>query len=123
MDISVTEERKKVWLALSDLFLDTEQSDTELVQLGAYFAGTSFSMNELKSILLTEVGPVLIGNLFSVAGVWNGFDEEWLVQSINKHMAKNIKCTRLGDFMFWCFFRKKWQKIIDGFEAKKANVF
>jgi len=77
------ESRKQVWVALSDLFLDTDVSllrehDAKIL------ASSPYSLLQLERILTEEVCPVCKWNLFSVAGEWVGFDEEWLVASILK---------------------------------------
>lgn len=45
-------------------------------------AASPYSLEELQRILYDEVHPVVHLNLWAVAGVWTGFDEEWLVSSI-----------------------------------------
>lgn len=80
--------RKPVWLALSDLFLDT---DTRLSY--AYIARTAatspYSVEELGRILASEVAPVVQSNLDSVAGEWAGFHEEWLFESIAARLSRS----------------------------------
>ena len=73
------EVRRPLWAALSDLYLDTEP-DWERV---AVLCATSpFEISALRRILFDEVHPVVHLNLWSTAGVWDGFDQEWLVESI-----------------------------------------
>jgi hypothetical protein len=40
------------------------------------------SLSEAEEILWYEVYPVLEGNLRSVAGVWEGWSDSWLVQNL-----------------------------------------
>lgn len=73
--------RRPVWLALSDLFLDTDV--TSLYDATARVLSASpYSLEQLESILFDEVYPVCCPNLLSVAGVWTGFDAEWLEHRI-----------------------------------------
>jgi hypothetical protein len=67
-----------VWLALSELYLDTELSSDQLEHLAKTLAASPYSRAELEAILLTELHPVLAANLLAVAGVWSGFDAAWL---------------------------------------------
>lgn len=71
--------RRPLWIALSELYLDTEP-DWERV--GSICAASPFDVLELRRILFDEVHPVVYLNLWSATGVWEGFDEDWLVASI-----------------------------------------
>jgi hypothetical protein len=75
--------RKAVWIALSDLFLDTDVS-LAYGYIGRVCADSAFTLDELKEILMDEVAPVCSRNLLSVAGEWSGFEEEWLVSAIRE---------------------------------------
>ena len=73
--------RRPVWLALSDLFLDTDvnlfrESNTRLL------ADSPYSLHELDAILREEVYPACSFNLREVAGEWAGFDADWLERRI-----------------------------------------
>jgi len=76
------EARRAVWIAMSDLFLDT---DVRLfyVSTARVCAESPYSQEELERIFREEVAPVLEPNLLVAAGEWAGFDEEWLVNSIS----------------------------------------
>ena len=69
--------RRPVWLALSDMFLDT---DTALFREGntRRLAAAPYSLAELDTILREEVYPACSFNLREVAGEWAGFDADWL---------------------------------------------
>lgn len=73
--------RREVWVALSDLFLDTE---TRWYLPRAAFVGLreGCSWPELTRIFHDEVAPVVAANLLDVAGDWGGFPEEWLCGQI-----------------------------------------
>lgn len=77
--------RKPVWEALSDLFLDTDTSLARSWRVGI-LAASPYSIEELQAILVDEVYPVCRSNLFSVAGEWAGFDPEWLESSIVRRL-------------------------------------
>lgn len=73
--------RRVAWKALSTLFLDEDVSDSRhwrAVQL----APLPYGPDVLMRILADEVLPACGGNRWSVAGVWGGFDTEWLEQEI-----------------------------------------
>ncbi|UGQ48711.1 DUF7079 family protein [Massilia endophytica] len=75
------ENRRPVWEALSDMFLDTDVSLFREARVEK-LAASPYSIGELESILVNEVYPVCAGNLLSIAGEWAGFDEGWLQERI-----------------------------------------
>lgn len=83
-------DRKPVWSALSDLFLDTDVT-LHYDYIVRTCAASPFTIDELEAILKNEVAPVVLPNLYDIAGEWAGFDEDWLVKAICKQGTKNIK--------------------------------
>ncbi|MGZ6412406.1 MAG: DUF7079 family protein [Bdellovibrio sp.] len=83
-DSFATEERKRVWTSLSELYLDTELSDYEISSIADVIKKSGFSRDEAWQILETEVGPICISNLFSTAGEWEegALSGSWLKASI-----------------------------------------
>lgn len=78
MDLSDAEieRRMPVWVAMSDLFLDTYPFDWTLRHIAAAVMAADFSEPEAREIFRTEVGPAFAGNLLQVAGEWAMFPEE-----------------------------------------------
>src|SRR4051812_4800731 len=74
--------REPVWLALSELYLDTELTAADNEAVAATLAASPYTLAELRCILLAEVHPACVANLLQVADVWSGFDRDWLQQSI-----------------------------------------
>ena len=74
-------QRRPVWAALSDLFLDT---DVHLFREynAQILAASPYSLEELDAILREEVSPACAFNLSLVAGEWVGFDPGWLEERI-----------------------------------------
>lgn len=75
--------REAVWIAMADLFLDTEVRWFLPAVAGAAVR-EGYDWPETRRILEREVAPVLAPNLLSVAGEWAGWDEQWLVAAIRK---------------------------------------
>ncbi len=73
--------RRPVWIALADLFLDTDVR-LSYAHIADVLGGTVFSPAELKRILDREVTPALQGNLLTVAGEWASFDDDWVVEQV-----------------------------------------
>jgi len=82
------ERRKPVWFALSELWLDTELSDSDLHHIATKMVDSGYSLNELRVICDSEIAPVVYKNLHTPVGVWSGFDESWLTQQILTQMNK-----------------------------------
>ena len=73
--------RRPVWQALSQLYLDTD-IESNLPGIAATLAAAPYTLAQLHEILRFEVNPVLHWNLHATAGVWSGFDAQWLEQEI-----------------------------------------
>lgn len=73
------EERRPLWAALADLYLDTEP---EWERVACICAASRFTLAEIQRILFDEVHPLVHRNLCNIAGEWQGFNETWLVESI-----------------------------------------
>src|SRR4051812_3417235 len=74
--------RRPVWEALSELFLDTQIDQDDLRYIAERLAESKYSVSELEQILRQEVGPAVAMNMFSVAGLWEGFDQAWMERRI-----------------------------------------
>lgn len=81
------EARAPVWLALSDLYLDTSYRDS--VRRAAHdLAGSPYTSDQLRAILFDEVHPVVAANLCAPVGVWDRFDQAWLAQVILRNRRR-----------------------------------
>lgn len=83
------ETRKKLWLALSELYLDTEISESTLYSIIKTAKKGNVSFETLNKINKEEVFPALFKNGLSATGVWTGFEESWLIETISKSLKKN----------------------------------
>lgn len=79
--------RRPVWIAMSDLFLDTDVR-LSYVHIVRTLAASPYSLDELQRILKDEVTPVLQHNLLQVAGEWAMFPEDWVVAECEKRRNK-----------------------------------
>lgn len=96
MEIIEIEQRKPVWLAISEFYLDTELERNDISRIREIFKKSGYSLNELKDIDFYEVRPIVGLNLSSTAGSWAGFDENWLW---NQVQAKTLKRKRKKGFL------------------------
>jgi hypothetical protein len=106
--------RRPLWQALSDLYLDNEPTERDLAWIADVCARSPYSLNEINHIMFGEVYPSLIGNLFSMAGEWAGFDPEWLINKISQNQSRRtflpwwinpVKQYYLG--AYWRCIRRK----------------
>lgn len=79
--------RRPVWAALSALYLDTDPA-YEYEVCASDLAGSDYSLQELERILLREVHPALRSNLLASVGVWEGFDIDWLADTIVRQQSR-----------------------------------
>jgi hypothetical protein len=94
------ERRKPVWTAFSEFWLDTELEAGDLQRIARTAAASGYSVAELRDIYLYEVAPVVSPNLLTVAGEWDGFDEQWLHAEARKRAEHRSLWLR-----FWIFIR------------------
>jgi hypothetical protein len=87
-DETEIERRKRVWAALSELWLDIELTQDDLERIAGVTKSSGYSVPELREINLFEVAPVVFPNLLVVAGEWARFDEEWLFTGLAKRAKK-----------------------------------
>ena len=77
------ENRRPVWKALSDLYLDTDTSLSRRWRV-QILAASPYSLEEFERILIDEIDPACRINFATPAGEWAGFDMEWLEARILK---------------------------------------
>lgn len=104
-----------VRLALSELFLDTQLQEDDLRRLARTLAASGSSLSELERILWAEVAPVVGWNLFSVAGVWDGFDPVWLEERVSRQRRRDHLCrsltSRLARLVWGPSIRADWARV------------
>ncbi|AWN22992.1 hypothetical protein DKM44_06905 [Deinococcus irradiatisoli] len=105
--------RRRAWLALSELFLDSELESADVRRLAQQLRASGFTLTELEHLLSAEVAPVLGGNLLSVAGVWNGFDPDWLEGQILARRGRGRWLGRLSVRLI----QDDWQRLKAAFLA------
>jgi hypothetical protein len=119
IDESEIERRKPVWAALSDLWLDTEFTEDDLLRVAGVMKRSGYSVNELREIYLFEVAPVVFPNLLSVAGEWAGFNEEWLFAEATKRAQKRSLILRalvrlgVGKRIMTFATERHWEKLVE----------
>ena len=123
--------RKPVWNALSELWLDIELTNEDLERIAEVMDRSEYSIPTLREIYLFEVAPIVSSNLFSVAGEWAGFDEDWLYSKIIRCCKRKGVFIRfwvgigIGKlFMTWATERhwRKLAKLLEGRRSQHADV-
>ena len=101
--------RKPVWIALSEFYLDTELQPADIEAIRLVFAQSGYTIDEIRRINYEEVAPILLDNLLSPAGVWAGFDADWLTKTIMARLSA-LKGRRHHSW-----FKNVWQWRVDYF--------
>lgn len=110
------ETRKKIWIELSEFYLDTELTSEDFDRISNTFMQSGLELVEIKKIDLLEVFPLLQSNLLSVAGAWAGFDEEWLLSECTKRYNRRnnifhrLNC-KFWNILFYWMRRDYWNQI------------
>ena len=118
-------ERKLIWIALSEFYLDTELQESDLRDIAFKIIESPYSLDEIKKINNYEVFPVLQPNLLSVAGEWAGIDEEWLIKNITDSLAKRNTIKKIGiessylSVKWMC--KDYWEKLEKVYNQIKTN--
>ncbi len=115
-------ERSKIWIALSDLYLDTELQEYTYRHIAKIIAESSYTLSQVRQIDKTEVFPVLYPNMLSSLGVWDGFHTTWLIETIQKKIAQENFLNRITRNLTYRLFKKTfaadWEKIREALPRK-----
>ncbi|WP_106917011.1 DUF7079 family protein [Chryseobacterium aurantiacum] len=115
MEEESLESRKKVWIALSELYLDTELQESDFKYMAKIFLESPFTFEDIKTIDQDEVFPVLFSNLLTPAGEWAGFNEPILVKNIMKWIETRSKLDIFAVKCIYLFYgkinRSYWKKV------------
>ena len=112
-----TEELRKstIWMALSELYLDTELLEPSYKDIAREFTASNISIKEAMQINRREVYPVLYLNLRSVVGEWQAFNEGWLLQNIKHNLLKEKRFKNVWlQMCYWQdaqYFNKAFKRI------------
>ena len=98
--------RKPLWIAMSQLFLDTDVR-LSYCYIASEVAAAPFTVEQLGAIFHKEVAPVAAPNLLVVAGEWTAFDEEWLVSRITERLEARLQMTSFGSVA-----REDWDSVV-----------
>lgn len=88
MELSPIDARRAVWIAQSDLFLDTDVR-LHYANLAHVAANSPFPLDELEAIFRDEVAPVFEYNLMDIAGEWAMFANDDVIRSVEGYLARN----------------------------------
>lgn len=116
--MALTEPETQAYIALSDMFLDTEMSDWMIESIVSRLARTSLTIPTLEAMLRDTLFPILFYNILAVAGIWSGFDEEWLISEASSMVSSPPGwVARLYYSAAWYTFRfgiqPTWDKVKD----------
>lgn len=109
--------RAPVWRAMSDLFLDTELTESDYAAIAESIRSAGFSTEEANEILLLEVIPVFWGNLINTAGEWQPWSEEEVRSMIEERISLGTagKDAGFARPTFWRmirhWLRSDWKRV------------
>ena len=109
LDAIELERRRPVWLAMSELFLDTQLDDCEYERIANVLYESQYSREQLRHILRDEVGSACVFNMLCVAGVWDGFDPVWLEAMILRRRLPGMRY--LWGALAMRLIRPDWERV------------
>ncbi len=80
--------RERLWVALSDLFRDTELEPHDFDHIAEAIRAAGLDAAAAERVLLRDVAPAFGPNLLSVAGEWAGWPDDSVVQAVQAHLAR-----------------------------------
>jgi len=100
---TLTQQERRAYTILSELFLDMEYTQWELNGMASFLRPLGIPVSTLEHMLAYDLFPILYPNLLSVAGVWQAFDEEWLLQEVQARKSTGGSGWLKGavDFVAW----------------------
>ncbi len=120
LDAAQLARRRDAWVALADLFLDSEIRDG-LPMAATSLAESGYSDVEIEAIFLHEVTPILHWNLKQVAGMWGSFDASWLASEIQRRRHPGRAPRALRRMERWVLRARAWPALSE-FEVLLALV-
>ncbi|MEW5860355.1 MAG: hypothetical protein AB1861_23720 [Cyanobacteriota bacterium] len=113
--------KRPVWFALSEFWLDTELQTEDLKRIAEVLEQSGYALADIEQIYKFEVAPVVWMNIFPFypgIGVWEGFDTEWLEESILSNIGRQEKNSfyrwrirnKFSCWMHTMTSREPWQK-------------
>jgi hypothetical protein len=117
------EERKSIWIVMSEFFVDNEiDYDREVALIDQYL------LSDLKQIFFREVAPACGPNLMTpVPPVWAGFEPDWVVTEICSNLAKRERswADRISFEASVIYYRIRcadvWTEVEKAFARRQAN--
>ena len=88
--------RESLWLALSELWLDVPWEAHQHNHLARLLIDSGLPCEELDAIYLFEVAPRVWGNQWVPAGVWDGFDPDWLLEGCRHNQLRRQRAWFRG---------------------------
>jgi hypothetical protein len=116
---SELQRRKPVWSAIAVLWLDTELQDYHIGYIAEAAIDSGYSIEQLNQIYLYEVAPVVAGNMWVSAGVWDAFDDEWLHARAAKRAGKKNRWLRfwiaigIGRKFLTYATQTEWERVLE----------
>lgn len=105
--------RQEVWLAMSDLFLDTDVQRFRDNILKVCRA-SGFDLDTLDRIFIQDVYPACISNLYDFAGEWGTFDATALIRRIERRGGR----LPFGRITLWLRWRRAREMVPEWFRIR-----
>lgn len=119
----LTPAENKACTALSCLFLDIELTLFEIDSIAASFRPLNIPSATLGHMLRYDVFPILYSNLLSVVGIWDGFDDDWPLEQVERRRATGPGWVQpIAECALWVTVGRMvtpvWDQVVERLERK-----
>ena len=104
-------ERKQIWLALSNFYLEPQFDDKELKAFVQALKTSPYTLDEVMVIDRFEVWPVLKGYCFGKTKGREGFNEAVFISEAAKHLGKKRSFNFISSYFYDYFTGRYWARI------------
>lgn len=105
-----TERRLPLWIAFSDLFLDSEPTRSTYQNIACTIIDRGIQPDDAEAILREDVAPAFWTNMLAPAGEWQGWEDGMVRERVIRSRRSPI--SRFGA---WLFCRRivdeEWAKV------------
>jgi hypothetical protein len=117
------QDKRQLWIAMSNLWLDTELTDEAIAEIAQVVRESKLGRAELEDVFRFELAPFLGKNHSSLAGVWEGFEPEWVCSEAQKLCGKRRLMDRVKASMGLTTYaaRPAWKRVLESAFADSAG--
>lgn len=110
----MNDQRKQLWIAMSDLWLDTELTEDAVLSIASAVRDSGLDREDLEAVFRHELAPFLGKNQQTTVGNWEGFDPDWVCRQAQERHGKRRLLDRLASAIGLTTYaaRPAWNRVL-----------